>query len=80
MKLVLTMKTPNAIDNALDREKESIAWLINGKVYHNLVDEQEFDERLSPMRKLMEKYVEYGEVVRIEFDSETGEAKVLPIK
>lgn len=75
MKIVVHLKDPDGFSTALDEAVEA-----SFKGSDLLKDEQEAlteirQERLS---KAMEKWVEYGEYVTIEFDTEAGTATVMP--
>lgn len=61
MKFTVTFKTPDALERALD-------------------DAFPLEVRAANMRearKFAERYVKYGECISVEFDTETGTAKVL---
>jgi hypothetical protein len=38
-----------------------------------------FDDELEEIKKLTSKFIEYGEYITIEIDTETQEAKVVPV-
>jgi hypothetical protein len=68
MKFTLTFKTPNATD-AIDDQLD---------VDHN--DGERREALKASMTHLAHKFVQYDEYVRIEFDTETQTATVLPIR
>lgn len=41
--------------------------------------EHESDEEFSKAEAVLRKYIRYAECITVEFDTETGEAKVLPL-
>lgn len=66
MKVTVTFKTPDAVDEAINEG--------------GIVDEDEIEK----VRDVINKFVEYGEYVHIEFDinlnTGAGTATVLPVK
>lgn len=60
MKIPVTFKTPDAVQNVIDE--------IN--------TDEEGENRIW---QVMGRYLEYGEIITIEFDMATGEAKVLEV-
>ena len=68
MKFILTFKTPNATD-AIDDELDAD---------HN--DGEEREALKASMKYLAHKFVQYDEYVRIQFDTETQTATVLPVR
>lgn len=65
MKFTLTFKTPDMTDQILDKYPES-----------QDEDDALYEEKLL-IKRLLDKYISYGEYINIEFDTKTMEAKVL---
>lgn len=62
MQMCVTFKTPDVINNQM-----------SGLFYD---EEADFEEE-KKMQDLVEKFVRYGELITIEFDSEAGTATVM---
>lgn len=80
MKIVVTLKDP---DGFYEGVRDSV---IDDISHNNLTDKLSIDEfdKLVEIRKekafkALTRWVEYQEVVTIEFDTETNEAHVLPV-
>ncbi len=63
MKIVLTFKTPDVMD-VIERAFEKD-------------EEGNVTEEECKITRFVEKFVKYGEYIRVEFDSDTQEVKVL---
>lgn len=70
MKFRVTMKTPDALDYALEDLKEELK-------DHALLDEDEMEEKLNEAREFAQEYMEWSEYLRVEFDTETKTVTVL---
>lgn len=60
MKIQLCFKTPDVVNDALERSgmgptRDNTGWMTDGTIKHKL-----------------EKWIEYGEYLTMEFDTETG--------
>ena len=62
MKITISFKTPDAVDNAIDEEYP---------------DTEENEDSRRELREFFQRYVKWGECVSIEFDTEAGTARVL---
>ena len=65
MKITLSFKTPDVLDDALISMSESDDGLLS-----DIIEEVE---------QLAEKYIQYGECLNVELDTDTGEATVIPV-
>lgn len=65
MKLIVTLKTPDALDDAITEELEQFD------------DEEVREEAEEGVWNLVDKYFDYREYVSIEFDTVAGTATVL---
>jgi len=65
MKFVVTFKTPNALDDIID--------------YEEFENEEEREEQREALQVIADKFLKYGELISIEFDTEVGTAKVLKV-
>lgn len=75
MKLQITFKTPNAIDDTLDELQ-----CCNGPNFcpnYSCPNCEETDDKIYKARELLEQYIKYGELITIEFDTENGTATVI---
>lgn len=61
-----TMKTPDALESALETGRANAAILGT-----------DFDEEHA--KELLNRWLEYGEYLQVELDLKTGECKVLPV-
>lgn len=78
MKLVVTFKTPDAVDHAIAGALEADARL-------DVIDDEEErhlvrDALKEKLREAVAEFVRYDEYIDVEFDTRTGKAKVLPVK
>lgn len=75
MKIRVTFKTPDAVDNAVE---EAVEGVLAGAD----MDDDEADGAFEVLRdgatQAVAKWVRYGECVTVEFDTEAGTATVLP--
>lgn len=78
MKLMLVMKNPDCVSDMLDEAAKESAGEATG------LDAMEFQElaesRREKLARDLDKWIEYGEYVRIEFDTDAGTATVLPVR
>lgn len=75
MKVRVTMKTPDAYDEAVD---EAVEWEVSSLEKASSDDiEDEIRERT---KKVLDKFFRWQEYIDVEIDTETGEAKVVPVK
>jgi hypothetical protein len=71
MKISITFKTPDALDYAVkeivdqQHEEDDAPW-----------DEYESEEREEALKEKFKKWVEYGELITVDFDLEAGTATV----
>jgi len=65
MKLTVSFKTPDAVDYTIDDMERA-----------EFDSDEAFEEAKDKARALMDKYIEYGEYVLIDFDTEAGTATV----
>lgn len=78
MKIKITLKDPDGFCDAIrDAARESVN-AISG-ISEDEAEELE-DSRHEEISASLAKWVEYGEYVRIEFDTEAKTATVLPVK
>lgn len=77
MKIVVTLKDPDGVyDSIRDAVESSIREMsLNADEKKVLIS-----SRQKSCERILEKWIEYGEYVRIEFDTEAGTAIVLPVK
>lgn len=69
MKLQVTFKSPNIISDAIDRYLEDC---INDS-------EEVLADKAAKLFAVTEKYVKYGELITVEFDTVAGTATVLVV-
>lgn len=69
MKFRVTFKTPDAVDYAMQ----------NALRYDNSLDDEAAVELIHAMEDVAEKFVQWGECITIEFDTETQTATVVPV-
>lgn len=62
-KFIISFKTPDAISDTVTE----------------LENDGFSEDEAAEAEALAKKFIEYGECAHIEFDTETGEAKVLPV-
>lgn len=76
MRFTITFKTPDTTDDAI---KDAV--FAESDCDCGLCPEcrEVRQEKEPPLRAVAEKFIEYGEYVYIELDTETGTATVLPI-
>jgi hypothetical protein len=67
MKFRITFKTPDTVEHAVKTELDSL----------DLEDDLEEWELEKEMRKTLDHYVKYGEVIIVEFDTEEKTARVI---
>ncbi len=60
----VTFKTPDAMDNAVERKAAEL-------------DLEEDDEVIDDIRYALEPFIEYGELITVEFDLDKGTARVV---
>lgn len=75
MKIRITLKDPDGVENSVQEAvEESLA-----QIAELDLDEKEMiqEKRMDEAKGAIEKWVQYGEYVRIEIDTEEGTAKVL---
>lgn len=70
MKFTVTMKTPDALDYALEDLEEQLS-------DHELLDEDDRRDKLEEAREFAKEYMEWSEYIRVEFDTEAKTATVL---
>ncbi len=76
MKVRVTFKTPDAVQDSVDREVERAV----DHVYRDGAESKQEaadDLRFQAVRAIS-KWVKYGECVTVEFDTEAGTATVIP--
>ena len=84
MKLTITFKTPDAGEDEIEElvRREVDRQLTKSDTDPDSVDEEDKREMgkvlKEQIKKKLKKWIEYSEYVRIEFDLDNGEAKVLP--
>lgn len=79
MKMRLTFKDPDVLHEELgDQRFAMVKKLVNDLKISEEAAEVEADVRLDKMVNLTSKYLEYGEYITVEFDDETGTARVVP--
>lgn len=64
MTIEITFKTPDALEDAVDREIP-------------YTGEEENEDAREALRHFLRRYIKFGECVRVEFDTEAGTARVL---
>ena len=67
MKFRMFFKTPDCVDYAIKEAQEGVT------------DNEKLSEIKEEILATTNKFVEYSECVHIEFDTETKEARVLPV-
>ena len=79
MKMRLTFKDPDILIDELESQKfEMKKTLIKDLSISEEAAEVEVDFRMKKMEQLVDKYMEYSEYITVEFDDETGTARVVP--
>lgn len=78
MKFCITFKDPDRVGDSIEEmANEQVSAIPN-------IDEEEREALLESRKKkidgLLEKWIEYGEYVEIEFDTDAGTATVVPQK
>jgi hypothetical protein len=68
MKVSITFKTPDALYYVEKNLKESFQ-----------DDPEKLEEELDGVHRCVGEYIQYGEQITVEFDTETGTATVLPV-
>lgn len=80
MKLRVSFKTPDALEYALEDTISEVDPEELG--FDDLrVEEAEIEreEQIAEAKSVAERFINYGETVTIEIDTETGEARVIPL-
>lgn len=81
MKIKLHLKDPDGVGhsvmNALNEEDNSLEF--RGVKTLSICESRERDAKYERIRKAIEPWVQYGEYVTIEIDSDTGTARVLEV-
>ena len=79
MKLIITMKSPDVLDDTLEAERDEIIGGLDSELDD---DEKEMicEGRLDEAREAAKKWMRYGEYIDIEIDTKEGTAKVLEAK
>tara|TARA_R110000824_G_scaffold12226_5_gene53513 strand:- start:6539 stop:6757 length:219 start_codon:yes stop_codon:yes gene_type:complete len=72
MKFSVTFKTPDTIDRSTQELREELSAYSEKSV-------DEIFKDIAEATALTEKFVKYGEVINIEFDTDTGTATVLEV-
>jgi hypothetical protein len=72
MKFRVTMKTPDALNYALEDLEEQM-------IEHAFLDKDERDEQINEAREFAEEYMEWSEYLRVEFDTEAKTVTVLKL-
>jgi hypothetical protein len=78
MKVSITFKTPDAVQNALKGMRSDLNEEAKEK-YPDRLDEERWEwveEKLSEYEEKLNKMIRYGELITIEFDLEKGTATV----
>lgn len=79
MKMRLTFKDPDILIDELESQKfEMKKTLIKDLNISEEAAEVEVDFRMKKMEQLVDKYMEYGEYITVEFDDENSTARVVP--
>jgi hypothetical protein len=90
MKIRVTMKTPDAVDDAISRaiedHPEGVVVSVKGKPvagtpqmsFVGSIDEDSRESLEAAIKKLSEKWFRYGETVTLEIDTEQGTCVVMP--
>lgn len=68
MKFTVTFKTPDAVESGIEASL----------VYAEELSEEAKDSEMDKMKSLANRYVEYGEYVTLEFDTDKNSVTVLP--
>lgn len=78
MKFKVTFKDPDGVYESLDEAAEGLARDVVG------VDDEERGEiaesRREKIKDFTERWIEYGEYLTVEFDTDEGTATVVPVK
>lgn len=77
MKFTIHMKTPDAIECAIENVMANYYPLLDNSDYET--EEQKLYELEHDLRELLSKWFKYGECVAIEIDTDTKTATVLEI-
>lgn len=80
MKIRLTFKTLDVIENMINEYFNNI--YSEEEEYDEFHEESFFEERenqISLIEDICSKYIKYGEYCTIEIDTETQEARIIPI-
>ncbi len=77
MKVCVTMKCPDAVDEAIE---EAVHFALLNQNIPQTEREALEEEQIPLVQARLRKWVQHGEYVRIEFDTDAGTATVLPAK
>jgi len=70
MKFRVTMKTPDALDYALEDLEEQM-------IEHAFLDKDERDEQINEARDFANRWIKWGEYIEVEFDTKEGTATIV---
>jgi hypothetical protein len=74
MKVRVTLKDPDGVGDCVDEA-------VRGSLPSEMDDEEKeavFDTRREKVKKVLARWIEYGEYVTVEFDTDAGTAVVVP--
>ena len=77
MKIKITMKSPDAVYESIKEAVKGSVATIEGLEDFELEEMEE--SRTKSVGEKLSKWIEYGEYITVEFDTETGEAIVVPV-
>ena len=78
MKFVITMKTPDALEDALNEMADDERH--DGEAELDEDRQEKLDDVISEARRFAEKYFRYGEYLSVEFDTDAQTATVIPAR
>lgn len=76
MKFRITMKTPDCAAQNIEDVVGSALFNFEGTPEE---EEEKSQELTAELTQFLEKWIKYGELAVIEFDTEAGTAKVIPV-
>lgn len=76
MKFTVTMKTPDALDEAIKEIEDTERSCFDGELSEN--DEEAIYDVLNEARNFASKFMRFGEYLTVEFDTKTKTATVIP--
>jgi hypothetical protein len=77
MKIKITVKDPDGVYESINEAVKKSVASIEG--LEDFEREEMEESRTESVGEKLSKWIEYGEYITVEFDTETGEATVIPV-